>query len=118
MFMNRLIRLTAVKFPSYKPSDRIGLPYVQVDPKKIIGVVEVNTPDQARSFTAPDPITDQIGQNVADFLAADMKRGIIPASFLPLQSGVGTSPMPYWALWDETRQSLLLKCIPKYCKMQ
>ena len=59
------------------------------DPKKIIGVVEVNTPDQARSFTAPDPITDQIGQNVADFLAADMKRGIIPASFLPLQSGVG-----------------------------
>ena len=51
--------------------------------------MEVNTPDQARSFTAPDPITDQIGQNVADFLAADMKRGIIPASFLPLQSGVG-----------------------------
>ena len=53
--------------------------------------MEVNTPDQARSFTAPDPITDQIGQNVADFLAADMKRGIIPASFLPLQSGVGNS---------------------------
>ena len=77
------------EIPIYKPSDRIGLPYVQVDPKKIIGVVEVNTPDQARSFTAPDPITDQIGQNVADFLAADMKRGIIPASFLPLQSGVG-----------------------------
>lgn len=77
------------EIPIFKPSDRIGLPYVQVDPKKIIGVVEVNTPDQARSFTAPDPITDQIGQNVADFLAADMKRGIIPASFLPLQSGVG-----------------------------
>ena len=42
------------EIPIYKPSDRIGLPYVQVDPKKIIGVVEVNTPDQARSFTAPD----------------------------------------------------------------
>ena len=27
--------------------------------------------------------------NVADFLAADMKRGIIPSTFLPLQSGVG-----------------------------
>ena len=25
----------------------------------------------------------------ADFLAADMKRGIIPSTFLPLQSGVG-----------------------------
>lgn len=40
--MNRLIRLTA-EIPIFKPSDRIGLPYVQVDPKKIIGVVEVNT---------------------------------------------------------------------------
>ena len=44
------------EIPIFKPSDRIGLPYVQVDPKKIIGVVEVNTPDQARSFTAPDPL--------------------------------------------------------------
>ena len=75
--------------PIYKPSDRIGLPYVQIDPKKVVGIVEVNKPDEARSFTAPDPITDKIGQNVADFLAADMKRGIIPSTFLPIQSGVG-----------------------------
>lgn len=73
----------------YKPSDRIGHSYVQVDPKKIVGIVEVNLPDEARAFSEPDPITDKIGQNVADFLAADMKRGVIPATFLPLQSGVG-----------------------------
>jgi succinate CoA transferase len=77
------------EIPIYKPSDRIGVPYVQVDPKKIIGVVETNWPDEARSFSGSDPVTDQIGQRVADFLAADMKRGIIPPSFLPLQSGVG-----------------------------
>ncbi|MEG1838005.1 MAG: acetyl-CoA hydrolase/transferase family protein [Bacteroidaceae bacterium] len=77
------------EIPIFKPSDRIGLPYVQVDPSKIVGVVEVNKPDEARSFTAPDPITDQIGLNVADFLAADMRAGCIPSSFLPLQSGVG-----------------------------
>ena len=75
--------------PIYKPSDRIGTTYLQVDPAKIVGIVEVNLPDEARGFTAPDPITDKIGQNVADFLLADMKRGIIPSSFLPLQSGVG-----------------------------
>lgn len=73
----------------YKPSDRIGQPYIQVDPKKIVGIVEVNIPDEARSFSSPDPVTDKIGQNVADFLAADMRRGIIPSTFLPLQSGVG-----------------------------
>ena len=77
------------EIPIYKPSDRIGTPYIQVDPKKIVGVVETNWPDEARSFAAADPLTDKIGQNVADFLVADMKRGIIPSTFLPLQSGVG-----------------------------
>ena len=77
------------EIPIFKPSDRIGQPYIQVDPKKIVGVVETNWPDEARSFAAADPLTDKIGQNVADFLAADMKRGIIPSTFLPLQSGVG-----------------------------
>ena len=77
------------EIPIFKPSDRIGKPYIQVDPKKIAGVVETNWPDEARSFAAADPLTDKIGQNVADFLAADMKRGIIPSTFLPLQSGVG-----------------------------
>ncbi len=77
------------EIPIYKVNDRIGKPYVQVDPKKIVGVVETNWPDEARSFTAADPVTDKIGERVAEFLVADMKRGIIPSSFLPLQSGVG-----------------------------
>ncbi len=74
----------------YKPSDRIGQTYVQVDPKKVVGIVETNLPDEARAFSNPDPVTDQIGQNVADFLVAETRRWQIPArSFLPLQSGVG-----------------------------
>ena len=75
--------------PIVRPSDRIGLPYIQVDPSKIVGVVEVNMQDEARGFHEADPVTDKIGQNVAEFLAADMRRGIIPSTFLPLQSGVG-----------------------------
>lgn len=77
------------EIPIYKPSDRIGTPYIQVDPKKIVGIVETNIPDEARGFSDPDPVTDKIGQNVADFLVHDMQRGIIPSTFLPLQSGVG-----------------------------
>ncbi len=72
-------------------SDRIGKPYVEIDAKKIVGVVECNIPDEARSFKDADPITTQIGHNVAEFLIGDMKRGVIPQSFLPLQSGVGTT---------------------------
>ena len=73
-----------------KPSDRIGKPYIEVDADRIVGVVEGNVPDEARSFKDPDPITTQIGQNVADFLLANMKCGKIPPTFLNLQSGVGS----------------------------
>ena len=74
-----------------KVNDRIGKPYLEMDKQKVVGVVECNIPDEARSFKGTDPITDQIGANVAHFLHNDMKRGIIPSSFLPLQSGVGTT---------------------------
>jgi len=77
--------------PIIHVNDHIGKPYVQVDPKKVICVVECNIPDEARSFSASDPITDTIGENVARFLVNDMKRGIIPSTFLPLQSGVGST---------------------------
>ena len=109
--------------PIYKPSDRIGLPYVQVDPKKIVGIVETNWPDEARSFSASDPVTDKIGQNVADFLAADMKRGIIPSTFLPLQSGVGNianavlgalgreSSIPPFEMYTEVLQDAVVSLI-------
>jgi succinate CoA transferases len=75
--------------PVFKPSDRAGRSYIQVDPKKIAGIVYTNLPDETAGFEAPTPVTTQIGKNVADFLAAELKRGAIPPSFLPLQSGVG-----------------------------
>jgi len=77
--------------PIIHPNDRIGTPYVQVDPKKIVGVVECNLPDEARSFKDSDPVTDKIGWNVAEFLLNDMRRGVIPKTFLPFQSGVGST---------------------------
>ncbi len=77
--------------PITKPSDRIGKPYVEIDAKKIVGVVECNLADEARAFTDSDETTDTIGYNVAQFLVNDMKRGIIPSTFLPLQSGVGST---------------------------
>lgn len=77
--------------PITKVDDRIGKPYVEIDPKKIVAVVECNIPDEARAFKDLDPVTTKIGNNVAEFLAADMRRGIIPSTFLPLQSGVGTT---------------------------
>jgi len=75
--------------PLFTPSDRVGQPVIQVDPRKILGVVETNTPDETGAFAEVGETTARIGQNVAEFLAAEMRRGLIPKSFLPVQSGVG-----------------------------
>ncbi len=74
-----------------KVTDRIGTPYLQLDPSKVIGVVECDLPDEARAFKDADPITDKIGENVANFLMNEKKLGRIPEGFLPFQSGVGTT---------------------------
>ena len=77
------------EIPIYSVSDRIGKSVVKVDPKKIVAIVKNHAPDQAREFADADATTDKIGQNVAEFLAAEMRAGRIPPEFLPLQSGVG-----------------------------
>ena len=70
---------------------RIGTEYVEIDPKKIVGVVESNIPEEARAFKAVNAETQAIGENVVDFFLRDMKAGHIPAGMFPIQSGVGAT---------------------------
>lgn len=71
------------------PGDRIGTIYAEVDPKKVIAVVETNMSDRQAGFTPLNEKTRAIGAHVSDFLVSELKRGGIPKEFLPLQSGVG-----------------------------
>ena len=77
------------QIPIYTPSDRIGSPIVTIDPHKIMGVVETDLEDEARGFSETSPLTETIGNNVAEFLASQLACGKIPQPFLPIQSGVG-----------------------------
>ncbi|MFV0391306.1 MAG: succinate CoA transferase [Paludibacteraceae bacterium] len=77
------------EIPIYKVSDRIGTTTLRIDPKKILCVVENNQPDEVGGFTPVDEVTARIGENVANFLASELKLGKIPKDFVPLQSGVG-----------------------------
>ncbi|MEI8036783.1 MAG: succinate CoA transferase [Verrucomicrobiota bacterium] len=75
--------------PICNAEDRIGTQRVWVDPKKIVGIVESNHEDEVKEFTPVTDVTTRIGQNVAEFLAAELRCGHIPKGFLPIQSGVG-----------------------------
>ena len=77
------------EIPIYSAGDRCGSEVVKVDPSKIVGIVRTNLADEVKPFKPTDPITQKIGENVADFLASEMKAGRIPPEFLPIQSGVG-----------------------------
>ena len=54
-----------------------------------MGIVKTNRADEVGVFKDPDAATQQIGANVANFLAAEFEAGRIPEGFLPIQSGVG-----------------------------
>jgi succinyl-CoA:acetate CoA-transferase len=68
---------------------RIGEPYLRVDPVKVVAVVETDHPDRNAPFTAPDDVSAAIAGQVLDFLRHEVTAGRMPPGLLPLQSGVG-----------------------------
>lgn len=75
--------------PMVAPGDRIGEPYLHVDPAKVVAVVETQAPDRNTAFTPPDEASNRIAEHILDFLAHEVKQGRLPVELLPLQSGVG-----------------------------
>ncbi len=71
------------------PTEKIGVPYASVDPKKIVAVVETDEPDDVDPFTTPDEPSQRIAEHVVRFLCEERAAGRIPEPWLPLQAGVG-----------------------------
>ena len=75
--------------PMTHSDNRIGVPYLQVDPAKVVAVVETNASDRNTAFSAPDAESEQIAAHLVEFFQQEVKLGRLPRSLLPLQSGVG-----------------------------
>ncbi|MDR2980806.1 MAG: succinate CoA transferase [Puniceicoccales bacterium] len=76
------------EIPIYSARDRVGSTVVKIDPSRIAGVVINSADDEVSGFDESTPVTQRIGANVAQFLAAERRAGRIPNG-LPFQSGVG-----------------------------
>jgi len=78
-----------VPIPLVHPDDRIGEPYFRCDLDKIVAIVETHAPDRNLPFAPPDKVARAIAGHLLEFLRHEVAKGRIPASLLPLQSGVG-----------------------------
>ena len=68
---------------------RIGEPYLRIPMEKVIAVVRTDTPDRSSEFKPPDENSKRIAAHIMEFLGLEVKKGRLPSSLLPLQSGVG-----------------------------
>lgn len=105
------------------PIEHIGLPYIEVEPSRIAGLVTTHLPDEARSMAPGTGVTELIGQHVAEFLVWNMKRGYIAGHKLTMQSGVGSganavigalgscAEVPAFSLYTEVLQEEPLRLI-------
>lgn len=71
------------------PGDRIGSKYFEVNPDKVVAIVETNLPDRNTSFKPVDADSQAIAGHLIEFLEHEVKIGRLPKNLLPLQSGVG-----------------------------
>ncbi|MCJ1434452.1 acetyl-CoA hydrolase [Xylographa pallens] len=71
------------------PEDRIGLPYIPIDPEKVVAIVESDYPDQTQPNAPEDDTSRAIARNLIEFLKHEVSRGRLPENLLPIQSGIG-----------------------------
>ena len=78
-----------IPIPLVRADQRIGQPTFRCDPDKVIALVETDAPDRNAPFSSPDATDHAIAGHLLDFLSHEVRKGRLPASLLPLQSGVG-----------------------------
>ncbi len=74
--------------PIYRASDRIGKPFIEMDPRKVVGIVYSHERDHCPIFPPPDRAAHEIASHILEFVEHEIRAGRLPAG-LPWQSGVG-----------------------------
>lgn len=74
--------------PIYRAADRIGKPYIDMDPNRVVGILFSEEEDCCAVFTEPDQTARAIAGHILDFVRHEIRKKRLPAA-LPWQSGVG-----------------------------
>jgi len=74
--------------PIYRAADRIGKPFIEMDPSRVVAILLSDQEDSCAIFHDPDEVALLIGEQILDFVQHEIKRGRLHPG-LPWQSGVG-----------------------------
>lgn len=74
--------------PIYRTADRIGKPYIEMDPSRVVAVISHDEQDRCAVFPEPDDTSRRIAELILDFVRHEIQHERLPPG-LPWQSGVG-----------------------------
>ncbi len=76
--------------PIVRADSRIGTPYIQVDPDKIVAIVFTDKDETPATIKAPDEQMQAMTQHLVDLLKGEVDAGRLDSTLLPLQAGLGS----------------------------
>ncbi len=74
--------------PIYRAADRIGKPFIEMNPDRVSAIVFSDQEDTCAIFSKPDEASIRIAEHILDFVRHEIRKDRIPPT-LPWQSGVG-----------------------------
>jgi len=74
--------------PIYRTADRIGKPFIEMDPSRVVAILASREEDRCAVFTEPDDVSRRIAEHILDFIRHEIKKDRLPPG-MPWQSGVG-----------------------------
>ena len=74
--------------PIYRSGDRIGKPWIEMNPSKVVAILASHEEDSCAVFNQPGDVPKRIAAHILDFVAHEIRKDRMPPN-LPWQSGVG-----------------------------
>lgn len=74
--------------PIYRTADRIGKPFIEMDPQRVVAICFSDQEDSCAVFSRPNTASRRIAEHILDFVRHEIKKDRMPPC-LPWQSGVG-----------------------------
>ena len=75
--------------PIIGSGQRVGTTAIEIDPSKVVAVIETDAADRNSPFKPLDDDSKAIAGHLIDFFENEVSQGRLPENLLPLQSGVG-----------------------------